>query len=417
MRRSGVRRTAALALSLLAVVAVVAAAPRSGDAPLIAGHAPPNGFRIASPTMGAVVTGSVVLRAEPAADLVSEVVRVDFRVDGQPFCVRERPPFECEWDAGPSPGVHVIRAAAHLKDGRRLVDSVRTARPAALAPTRRGRFTLSTDVDVVQVVATVTDEQGRFIPNLAMEAFRIWENDLPQPVTHLIGQESPREVVVAVDMSSSMTDAMPQVRQAVRAFLGALRPDDHVTLLAFNDAVFTLARRESDPAARARAVERLAPWGSTALYDMLLKAMDLLATRRGRKVLVVFSDGEDQSSRAALEDVQRRAETNDAPVYMIGQGRGASDKKLQDLLEKMARMSGGRSFHAQDIRELQDAFAAIVLELENQYLLGFQPRNSVKDGSWRRIRVEAGKDHRVRARQGYRAVPRPGGAMAGGLER
>lgn len=417
MTRPGILRAAVLAVSVLALVAIGVAAPQSSDPSPAVGHAPPNGFRVASPAMGAVVTGSVVLRAEPAADLASEVVRVDFRVDGEPFCERERPPFECEWDAGMSAAVHVIRAAAHLKDGRRLVDSVRTGRPTPLAPTRRDRYTLSSDVDVVQVVATVTDEQGRFIPNLAMDAFRIWENDVPQPVTHLIGQDSPREVVVAVDMSSSMTDAMPQVRQAVRAFLGALRPDDHVTLLAFNDAVFTLARRESDPAARARAVERLAPWGSTALYDMLLKAMDLLATRRGRKVLVVFSDGEDQSSRAALEDVQRRAETNDAPVYLIGQGRGASDQKLQDLLEKTARMSGGRSFHTQDVRELQDVFAAIVLELENQYLLGYQPHNSVKDGSWRRIRVQAGKDHRVRARQGYRAVPRSAAAMAGGFER
>jgi VWFA-related protein len=363
------------------------------------------------------VAGTTALRAEVDPALADAVVRVDFRLDGQPFCVRERPPFECEWDAGSSPGAHVVRAAALLKDGRRLVASLRTAAPAPLAVNRRGRFTLTSDVDVVQVVATVTDDRGRFVGNLGMDAFRIWENDVPQPVTHLIGQDSPREVVVAVDMSSSMTEAMPQVRQAVRTFLGALRPDDHVTLLAFNDAVFTLARRESDPAARARAVERLAPWGGTALYDMLLKAMDLLATRRGRKVLVVFSDGEDQSSRAALEDVQRRAETNDAPVYMIGQGRGATDRKLREILEKMAHMSGGRSFHTEDPRELQGVFAAIVEELENQYLLGYQPSNAAKDGSWRRIRVEAGKDHRVRARQGYRAVPRAGGAMAEGIQR
>ena len=409
-------RLAAASLALAVAASAGARGLSGGDAPAPSEAPRSSRFRIAAPASGAIVTGPVILRAEPAADLVSEVVRVDFRVDGQPHCVREQPPFECEWDAGASAGLHVIRAAAHLRDGRRFVDSVRTATPAPVA-VRRGRFTLTSDVDVVQVVATVTDEQGRFIPNLDMDAFRIWENDVPQPVTHLIGQDSPREVVVAVDMSSSMTDAMPQVRSAVRAFLGALRRDDHVTLLAFNDAVFTLARRESDPAARARAVDRLAPWGSTALYDMLLKAMDLLATRRGRKVLVVFSDGEDQSSRAALEDVQRRAETNDAPVYMIGQGRGATDKKLQDLLEKMARMSGGRAFHTADVGELQGVFTSIVEELENQYLLGYQPSNATKDGSWRRIRVEAGKDHRVRARQGYRAVPRAGGAMAEGSSR
>ena len=402
-----IRTTAAATLLLAAGASLPAPARAARD----------EAFRVTSPENGAVVSGTTVLSAEVDPGLLGDVVRVDFRVDGQPFCVRPEPPFSCEWDAGPAPAVHVIRAAAQLRDGRRMVSSVRTGRPAPLRPDRRGRFTLTSAVDVVQVVATVTDAGGRYVPNLGLEAFRIWENGVPQPVTHLIGQDSPREVVVAVDMSSSMTDSMPQVREAVRAFLGALRPDDHVTLLAFNDAVFTLARRESDPAARARAVERLAPWGGTALYDMLLKAMDLLSTRRGRKVLVVFSDGEDQSSRAVLADVQRRAETNDAPVYMIGQGRGASDRKLRDVLETLARTSGGRSFHTEDVRELQAAFAAIVEELENQYLLGYQPSHAVKDGSWRRIRVEAGADLRVRARQGYRAVPRAGGAMVGGTTR
>jgi len=211
---------------------------------------------------------------------------------------------------------------------------------------------------------------------------------------------------VAVDMSSSMTDAMPQVRKAVRAFLGALRPDDQLTLLAFNDNVFTLARRETDAGARLRAVERLAPWGGTALYDVLMRAMDLLSHRKGRKVLVVFTDGEDQSSRSSLADVERRAEVNDAPIYMIGQGRATTDGKLRDVLEKLARMSGGRAFHTDRLDELEPAFAQIVDELDNQYLLGYVPSNAERDGSWRRIRLEVeGSGRKVRARQGYRALP------------
>jgi VWFA-related protein len=203
-----------------------------------------------------------------------------------------------------------------------------------------------------------------------------------------------------------MTDAMPQVRKAVRAFLGALRPDDQLTLLAFNDNVFTLARRETDAGARLRAVERLAPWGGTALYDVLMRAMDLLSHRKGRKVLVVFTDGEDQSSRSSLADVERRAEVNDAPIYMIGQGRATTDGKLRDVLEKLARMSGGRAFHTDRLDELEPAFAQIVDELDNQYLLGYVPSNAERDGSWRRIRLEVeGSGRKVRARQGYRALP------------
>ena len=259
---------------------------------------------------------------------------------------------------------------------------------------------------MVQVIAIVTDGKGRFVSGLGESDFHVFEDDAPQPVSHLIGEGTPREVVVAVDMSSSMTDAMPQVRKAVRAFLAALRPDDQLTLLAFNDNVFTLARRETDSGARLRAVERLAPWGGTALYDVLLRAMDLLGHRKGRKVLVVFTDGEDQSSRSSFADVERRAEVNDAPIYMIGQGRATTDGKLRDVLEKLARMSGGRAFHTDRLDELEPAFAQIVDELDNQYLLGYEPSNPARDGSWRRIRLEVeGPGRRVRARQGYRALP------------
>jgi VWFA-related protein len=123
-------------------------------------------------------------------------------------------------------------------------------------------------------------------------------------------------------------------------------------------------------------------------------------------VLVVFTDGEDQSSRSSFADVERRAEVNDAPIYMIGQGRATTDGKLRDVLEKLAHMSGGRAFHTDRLDELESAFAEIVDELDNQYLLGYEPSNPAHDGSWRRIRLEVeGAGRKVRARQGYRALP------------
>ena len=361
--------------------------------------------RIVAPVSGEPVLGLITVRAEVAAALADRVTRVSFRADGEALCARERPPYECEWDAGSGASVHVLRAVAELSDGGRRIATVRTA---ATMPARGGRggLTVSADVNVVQVIAIVTDAKGRFVSGLGESGFHVFEDDAPQSVSHLIGEGAPREVVVAVDMSSSMTDAMPQVRKAVRAFLTALRPDDQLTLLAFNDNVFTLARRETDAAARLRAVDRLQPWGGTALYDVLLRAMEMLSHRKGRKVLVVFTDGEDQSSRASLADVERRAETNDAPVYMIGQGRGTTDSRLRDILERLAHMSGGRAFHTDHMSELEPAFAEIVAELDNQYLLGYEPANPARDGTWRRIRLEVdGPGRRVRARQGYRALP------------
>ncbi len=391
---------------LAATLAVVCASVRSNVAagPDRAGEAKGD-LRIVAPAAGERVQGLFTVRAELAPGLASRVERVSFRADGEALCVRERPPFECEWDAG-APAVHVLRALAELSDGERRIASLRTAGPAR-ADGAPSAFTVAADVNVVQVISIVTDARGRFVGGLREPDFHVFEDDQPQAVSHLIGEGTPREVVVAVDMSSSMAEAMPQVRKAVRAFLSALRPDDQLTLLAFNDNVFTLARRETDAAARSRAVERLAPWGGTALYDVLLRAMDLLGHRQGRKVLVVFTDGEDQSSRASFADVERRAETSDAPIYMIGQGRATTEPKLRDVLERLARMSGGRAFHTDRIEALEAAFAEIVEELDNQYLLGYEPSRAARDGSWRRIRVEvAGEGRKVRARQGYRALPR-----------
>ena len=400
------RRSPASMAVLAAALLGAAARGRSLDAP-----APlPDGVRIVAPAAGERVLGLVTVRAEVAPALADRVTRVSFRADGEALCARERAPYECEWDAGSGAAVHVLRAVAELSDGGRRIATMRTA-ATVRATGGRGGLTVAADVNVVQVIAIVTDARGRFVSGLGESAFHVFEDDVPQSVSHLIGEGTPREVVVAVDMSSSMTDAMPQVRKAVRAFLTALRPDDQLTLLAFNDNVFTLARRETDASARLRAVDRLAPWGGTALYDVLLRAMEMLSHRKGRKVLVVFTDGEDQSSRASLQDVERRAEINDAPIYMIGQGRATTDSRLRDILEKLARMSGGRAFHTDHMDELEPAFAEIVAELDNQYLLGYEPGNPARDGSWRRIRLEVGGGgRRVRARQGYRALP--AGAVA-----
>jgi len=393
-------RAAAGAVAATFGLALLSPSALHSDAPASAA----GDFRIVAPAPNERLQGLVTVRAEVGPEIAARVARVSFRADGDALCTRDRPPYECEWDAGGGDVVHVVRAVAELLDGARRIATVRTA-GAPRAARAASSFTVAADVNVVQVIAIVTDGKGRFVSGLGESDFHVFEDDAPQPVSHLIGEGTPREVVVAVDMSSSMTEAMPQVRKAVRAFLGALRPDDQLTLLAFNDNVFTLARRETDGGARLRAVDRLAPWGGTALYDVLMRAMDLLGHRKGRKVLVVFTDGEDQSSRSSFAEVQRRAEVNDAPIYMIGQGRATTDAKLRDVLEKLAHMSGGRAFHTDRLDELEPAFAQIVDELDNQYLLGYEPRNPAHDGSWRRIRLEVeGAGRKVRARQGYRAL-------------
>jgi VWFA-related protein len=293
---------------------------------------------------------------------------------------------------------HFIRAVAVLADGSRLVASVRTE-AAGFAP--------GAAVDVVQVAATVTDGDGKLVKGLGRADFRVFEDERPQEVTHFIGADAERELVVAVDMSGSMTAAMPTCRDAVKRFLGTVRPVDHATLLAFNDSVFTVARREATPEARLRAVDRLRAWGSTAFHDAVLRGLDLLESHRGRRALVLFSDGEDMVSHATAADVQARIEVSATPVYVIAQGKGMREQRLKQVLDRIAGVSGGRAFYTDRIEQLEGVFAEIGEDIASQYLLAYAPGELARDGSWRTIRVEVAgrpRDFAVRARQGYRAL-------------
>jgi Ca-activated chloride channel homolog len=282
-----------------------------------------------------------------------------------------------------------------LKDGRRIAKTLRT---------KAVSYAETVDVDLVQVTATVTDGKGRFVRGLPRSAFRVYEDDMAQPITDFMSENVPLEIIVAADVSGSMKDAMPSVKQAVKKFLAALRPTDSVTLVTFNDNVFTLARPNVDLATRLKAVDRLSSWGGTALYDVIVKSNDQLGRQTGRRALVVFTDGEDLNSRVPAEAAERRVESSDAVLYAIGLGRAPKVDTLRKVLERIAQKSGGRAFF-ENVEDLDEVFGRIVEELSNQYLLSYARPDTVRDGRWRKIRVELpDRDVKIRTRQGYRVA-------------
>jgi VWFA-related protein len=272
--------------------------------------------------------------------------------------------------------------------------------------TRGLQFAERVDVDAVQVTVTITEGPGGdFVRGVPRSAFRVYEDGRPQKISHFASTDVPLELIVAVDISGSMLAAMTPLKAAVKEFLAAIPAQHAVTLLGFNDTAFALTRKTTSPAERVRAVDRLAAWGATALYDVIVRGIDMLGREAGRKALVVFTDGEDQGSHVTLEGVERRLEASDVTLYMIGQGRGLTQDHLKTVMARLAVPTGGRVFATGDISGLQGAFAALLEELSNQYLLGYQPTNPARDDTWREIRVEVEGHSHVRARQGYRAVP------------
>jgi VWFA-related protein len=380
MRRMGL---AILAVALASGLTRLVSA-QTADAPQL---------KILSPGEESYVSGPTLLRAAIVpGDAVSSVT---FFVDGRQVCALTRPPFECDWDAGPAIGEHQVRAVATLVTGGRAVQTVRT---------KGVSVTEKVNVDVVQVTVTVTDGHGRFVRNLPQSAFHVFEDGKTQGISHFSSEDVPLEIVVAIDISGSMTPAMPKLKTAVKGFLSDVPKQDLVTLLGFNDSIFTLTRKTGDPAERGRAVDRLAPWGSTALYDVILRGVEMLGRQTGRKALIVFTDGEDQGSHATIADVERRLQSSDVTLYMIGQGRGITLDTLKKIMERLANPTGGRALFTDSIDELHESFAELLDELSNQYLLGYQPTNTRHDDVWRKIKVDVDGHHDVRARQGYRAT-------------
>lgn len=352
-------------------------------------------IRLVTPSEGAYVAGSIrlVAQIEPAT-AVRDVAQVTFFADAHQICTVARPPFECEWDAGERIAEHTFRVAATLRTGTRLVDTVHT---------RGLSVTEDVDVDVIQITAVVTDGGGRFVRGLTREDFRVFDDGTAQPITHFGSENIPLELVAALDVSSSMRDSIATVKQAAKRFLAELSPSDQVTVLAFNENIFTPARRATDPATRVRAVDRLGAWGGTALYDAVIRAIEILGRQSGRRAVVLFSDGDDQSSHAALDAAIRTTEGSDATIYAIGLGRAVKAPTLQKLLEQIASVSGGRAFFTDDASRLDGVFGEVLEDLRHQYLLSYPAPDNRRDDGWHTIRVEvAGGRHTVRARQGYR---------------
>jgi VWFA-related protein len=326
--------------------------------------------------------------------VAGDIREVRWFADGRQVCTVLLQPFSCEWDAGTGVNEHTIRVVAVRKNGASIV---------ATARTKAVEYAESVDVDVIQVTAVVTDGDGRFISGLTAADFKVFDDDKPQRLSNFGAEDVGLELVTAIDVSSSMTEALPSVKRHAVNFLSQLRPTDQVTVLGFNDNIITLARRATDQAAREKAIARLAPWGGTALYDVIVRALDLLGRQTGRRSLLVFTDGEDQSSHTTMSAVVSRAQASDATMYMIGQGRALQASGLQQLMRQLARESGGRAFFSDQDHKLESIFQEIVDDLRHQYLLSYPAPDHVRDGAWHRIKVEVpGRGYYVRARLGYR---------------
>ncbi len=391
------------------LVALGVLAPASGSSVGAGGSRPAVGASSAStqnpgpaltildPEGGAYLVGAVRLRADVTP--ADQVEAVEFFVDGSRVCAVPAPPFECAWDAGARAEAHVVRVAARLVGGRRLVHSVRTREQAAAS--------FSTGTTAVLVPVAVRDRRGRVVEGLTENDFALFEDGARQELSFFQTANMPLDLVLAVDFSASMAASIDALRLAARQFVDALAGSARLSLLAFNDRLFVPARQEQDRAALLAAIDTLpTPFGGTALLDAIVQAIELHDEEFAHKAIVLFSDGDDRNSLTTLQAVEQRIRASQATVYVVTLGRGRAIERVRTMLGRLTRVSGGRSFPIDRIDDLDDALAYIRDDLRDQYFLGYRPANPNFDGTWRRIEVRTGdRRHVIRTREGYLAEP------------
>jgi Ca-activated chloride channel homolog len=270
----------------------------------------------------------------------------------------------------------------------------------ALAGTTYAQFT--SGVNLVEVYATVTDQRGARVRDLTAADVRIREDGSPQTISAFTAGDFPLAVAIALDRSFSMgagrTPRLDTAKSAARAFIDALKPADQVMVIAIGSETSVVAPLSTNHEAALSAIDRLDAWGTTPLYDAMAGALDAIQSAKGRRALIVLSDGTDRysdTSAAVLVDQVRRRDVLVYPVA-IGSERPA-------VFAELATASGGRSFFQTDPRELSATLTSIANDLRSQYLLGYTPARPVAaQPSWHSIEVVVNRPGaRVRARDGY----------------
>lgn len=258
------------------------------------------------------------------------------------------------------------------------------------------------DGRLVEVHATITDGRGRYVDNLTVDNFTILDQHSLQKIAAFEPQSNEVSCVLVLDTTGSMQLALPALKNAALKLIGALRPEDRVAVYSFSDTVTELQALTTDKTAAMRAVLRTQAQGNTALYDALAHVSRVLSGHPGKKVIVLFSDGQDNVSTLVPETAIQRAKAAGVPVYTIAQGEAVGQPKLLEQLAGIAGATGGVSFVIEKPSEIGRVFEKVSEELTHGYLLSFQPP-SIEDHAWRSLEVvvQGPKNLKVRAREGY----------------
>ncbi len=258
------------------------------------------------------------------------------------------------------------------------------------------------DVRLVEVFATVLDQKGRRVSNLTRDSFEVYDNGVIQPIVSFETTAAELSCAILLDTTRSMADALPSLKNATASLIDQLRDKDWFAVYGFNTSLNRLHDFTRDKEAGKRVVMSMRPGGATALFDAISRVAGELSKRKGKKCIIVFTDGMDNSSYLNADAAVAQARKAGVPLYAVAQGEALKKAALIDLLDRIAQSTGGLRYTARRPNEIKKSFAAIWQDVMSTYMLTYAapPAEGQK---WRTIQVAIRSPHglRARAKEGY----------------
>lgn len=273
---------------------------------------------------------------------------------------------------------------------------------AAGIPAAAQQPTFRSSTQVVSLFATVLDAQNRLVPDLTQDDFQVLDNDKPQKLTVFQSENQPITVVVMLDTSGSMTASIQLLKAAAEQFIMRLLPEDKAAVGAFNDKIELSAQFSNDRDQLITEVRDLDFGNGTRLFDGIAEGLNQLQGVDGRKVVLVFTDGEDTSSRVSRGTILDRARAEEVMIYAIGlQSNFLGQRSKPDsALRRLADETGGGYFELKQTSDLGPTFTRVAQELHSQYVLGFEAQQL--DGKVHKLTVKMKQvGMTARARRSY----------------
>lgn len=293
----------------------------------------------------------------------------------------------------------------------RILAAALLATGVAALPLLAQQPTFRSGTQLVSVFATVLDAQNRLVPDLVQDDFEILDNDKVQELLLFRNDPQPITVVLMLDTSGSMTASIDLLKSAAEQFLLRLLPEDKAAVGAFNDKIEVSAHFSNDRDSLVAEVKDLDYGNGTRLYDAVAESMNTLNGIEGRRVVLVFTDGDDTSSRIGRGAVLDRARAEEVMIYAIGlqsemfDGVRTVRSKPDGGLRRLAEETGGGYFELKRTSELGATFSRVAQELHSQYALGFQAQQL--DGKVHKLTLRLKQPGMTaRARKNYLAASR-----------